>query len=336
MLNYFAATALINAALSVFLGLVVYIKNRRENLNKIFGLLCLAVGSWSGLYFLWIILGTSHDVALFLGRILNMAAIFIPVTYFHFVALFLGIYKEKRKLIVYGYWLSLLLFISGFSPLFIKDVAPEASLPWYPKAGPAFVIFALDFSLYIIYSWYLMFKAIGKKDIEGKTTNLQIKYVLFGTLIGFAGGSMNFLPVFGVQIPPYGNGLSFVYVLFIAFAILKYHMFEIRLILTELLVIIIAATSLFEAFLFQDFWNRVFGFSVFVLFCFIGYLVVRGAIREINAKDILEKKVQERTKELQDSKDELEKFYKLTIGREVRMAELKEKIKEMESARKPN
>ena len=58
---------------------------------------------------------------------------------------------------------------------------------------------------------------------------------------------------------------------------------------------------------------------------------------EVNAKENFEQKVQERTKELEQSKKvaedraaELEKWYKLTIGREVRMAELKDKIKEME------
>ncbi|MGM0629270.1 MAG: HAMP domain-containing protein [Patescibacteria group bacterium] len=44
----------------------------------------------------------------------------------------------------------------------------------------------------------------------------------------------------------------------------------------------------------------------------------------------LEDKVEERTKELQDRVDELEKFHKLTTGRELKMIELKEKIKELE------
>ncbi|MFA5742775.1 MAG: histidine kinase N-terminal 7TM domain-containing protein [Candidatus Paceibacterota bacterium] len=347
-INYFAATALINTVFSVFLGAVVYFKNRKEDLNKIFVLFCLSVASWAGLYFLWIVLGTSHDTALFFGKALNMAAIFIPITYFHFVALLLGIYKEKRKLIISGYWLSLVLFILGPTFLFVKDVAPEASLPWYPKAGPAFVVFALSFSFYIVYSWYLMIKAITKKNNGGGTTSLQIKYVLFGSLIGFVGGSMNFLPVFGIQIPPYGTGLSFIYVVFFTFAILKYHMFEIRLILTEVLVVIIAGVSLAEALLFKDFLAKVLGFSAFGLFCLIGYLLIRSMHKEISAKDLLEQRVNERTLELKQSNDklvkafdelkesqqELEKWYKLTIGREVRMAELKEKIKEMEDKTK--
>jgi len=55
----------------------------------------------------------------------------------------------------------------------------------------------------------------------------------------------------------------------------------------------------------------------------------------------LEQKVKERTKELQKAKEELEeklkeleKFYKLTVKRELKMKELKEKIKELESKEK--
>lgn len=42
----------------------------------------------------------------------------------------------------------------------------------------------------------------------------------------------------------------------------------------------------------------------------------------------LEKKVKERTKELKEKIDEMEKFQKFTVGRELKMIELKKKIKE--------
>jgi len=48
----------------------------------------------------------------------------------------------------------------------------------------------------------------------------------------------------------------------------------------------------------------------------------------------LEKKVKERTKELQERIDELERFRRLTVGRELKMIELKKKIKEMKKRRK--
>ena len=47
-------------------------------------------------------------------------------------------------------------------------------------------------------------------------------------------------------------------------------------------------------------------------------------------KERLESMVRQRTKELQAKVEELEKFHKLAVGRELKMIELKEKIKELE------
>ncbi len=48
---FYAITGLINAIGSTFLGLLVYLKNKKANLNKIFAIFCLSVAGWAGLYF---------------------------------------------------------------------------------------------------------------------------------------------------------------------------------------------------------------------------------------------------------------------------------------------
>ena len=47
-------------------------------------------------------------------------------------------------------------------------------------------------------------------------------------------------------------------------------------------------------------------------------------------KDELEKKIQERTEELRDRIDELEHFREITVGRELKIVELKNRIRELE------
>jgi len=68
----------------------------------------------------------------------------------------------------------------------------------------------------------------------------------------------------------------------------------------------------------------------------IGYFLAFIDISEIKTlQENLEKKVEERTKELQKRIEELEKFHKLTVGRELKMIELKKKIKELEKVENP-
>ncbi len=50
-------------------------------------------------------------------------------------------------------------------------------------------------------------------------------------------------------------------------------------------------------------------------------------LEELNLK--LEQEVRERTKELRERIEELEKFHQLTVGRELKMRELKEKIERL-------
>jgi len=341
MINYFAISALVNAVSTTVLGSFVYLKNRRSPVSKTFAAFCFSVAVWSGFYFLWLFIGTTEKSALFFSTALNMGAIFIPVTFLHFVTVFLGIYQKKKPLVIFGYLFSLAIFLTGFTSLFISGVRPQGSIQWYPIPGPSYHLFLIMFGCYVTYGWYLMIRDLNKD--EGRN-RLPIIYILFGTFIGFVGGSTNFLNLYNIPIPPYGNGLVIFIFIFIFFAISRYHLFEIKTMLTELLVIIIAAVSLVEAMLFQDFGSRMLGISVFTLFCILGYLLIRSMQKELSVKESLGQKVQERTKELQSSNEkltkaydelqerqkELEKWYNLTIGRELRMAELKEKIKEIE------
>ena len=82
---------------------------------------------------------------------------------------------------------------------------------------------------------------------------------------------------------------------------------------------------------------KILMIGVFLVYCFIGYLLIKYTLNEVQQKETLEQKVKERTRELQGAyedikkrKEDLEKFYKLTVGRELRMIELKKQIKELE------
>ncbi|MFA7715032.1 MAG: hypothetical protein WCX77_02925, partial [Candidatus Paceibacterota bacterium] len=163
----------------------------------------------------------------------------------------------------------------------------------------------------------------------------QIRYFFLGAFLTISIGAIPnlILPMF-FKIYKFANlgplGTIFL-VLFTALAIARYHLFEIKVIITELLVATMGIVLLCFPFLMSSNFNRVIAVIVFLVFCLIGYLLIKGSLKEIKNSQILEQKVAERTKELAERNEELEKFYKLTIGREARMAELKEKIKEMEN-----
>ncbi|MGB9598585.1 MAG: histidine kinase N-terminal 7TM domain-containing protein, partial [Minisyncoccales bacterium] len=228
----YAFSGLINALFSTFFGFLVYFKDKKSKVNQSFFRFCFAVALWSYGYFFWQ-LSSGPESALFWSRVLMMGSIFIPSTFFHFVINFLKIFeKEKRKLIL-AYLLSFFFFIFIFTPLFVAKVEPILSFPYWPKPGIFFHFFHLMFISFTFYFWYLLLRS--EKEAKG-IFKKQIHYVLLGSFIGFLGGATNHFLWYDIPIPPFGNFFPFIGFSIVAFAILKYHLFEIRVILTEILV----------------------------------------------------------------------------------------------------
>jgi signal transduction histidine kinase len=95
-----------------------------------------------------------------------------------------------------------------------------------------FVYPALYFGwlIIILYAHYELFKRYRvSRDIERN----QLLYVSIGTAIGFVGAALNFFPVFGIMIYPYSNFLPTIYCITATYAILKYNLMDIRIVLTR-------------------------------------------------------------------------------------------------------
>jgi len=67
---------------------------------------------------------------------------------------------------------------------------------------------------------------------------------------------------------------------------------------------------------------------------FLGFFMAISDITELKKLQLsLEKKVEERTKELKKRVEELEKIQKITVGRELKMVELKKQIRKLENSK---
>jgi len=282
---FYAITGLINAAASTFLGFLVYLKNQKANINKIFALFCSSIAIWGYSYFIWQT-STDKETALFWSRALMIGAIFMPITYFHFITAFLGIHQKKKNLLILGYSLSFIFLILNFTPLFVKSVECELSFLYWPKPGIAYHPFLLTFFLYFFYSWYLLYKALPQAT---KILQIQIRYLLIGSIVGFFGGATNYFLWYDIPIPPFGSILITFFTILTAFAATKYHLFEIKVILTELLVGVIGLLLLVQAMTAENFTWQIFGLGLFVLFCVFGYLLIKSVILEIQRRQEIEK-----------------------------------------------
>lgn len=303
---FYALTGLINAITSTFLGIVIYFKNRKEAVNQGFSLFCLSVAIWSYGYYFWQV-STNASSALFWTRVLMGGAIFIPFCYFHFVLAFLGKIREKKKFLIFSYFIPFLFLVLDFTPLFVKEVTPELSFQFWPKPGITYHPFLIIWMFYLVYCTYLLSIAY-KKSIGIK--RVQIKYILSGITIGFIGGSTNYFLWYGIPIPPVGNVLVVAYVLLTAFAIAEYHLMNIQVILSEFLVALVGFILLIDVFLAGSFSTKLLKSGIFISFCYIGYLLIQNVFREIKRREEIERiskdleKAYKELKKIDESKSE--------------------------------
>ena len=239
--TYYALSALINGITSTFLGIFVYFKKREAVVNKRFCIFLLSVTFWSYSFFIWQ-LSTSEATALFWCRMLMRGSIFIPITFAHFVMVWLNLYKEKKKIIVWGYICSLIFFIFNFTPLFVKEVFPILSFKYWPRAGVLYLPFLLFWFGYVIYSWYLLF--MSYQNSTGIRRN-QIKYCLIGTMIGFFGGSTTYPLWYNIPVPPFGNILITLAVAIMAYTIIRYRFMDIEIVINKTVLFAFVIGSIF-------------------------------------------------------------------------------------------
>jgi len=277
MISYFAFSGLLNFIVSLFLGILVYLKGKKIFANKIFILDTLSVALWSFGYFFWQV-STNFDSALFWSRVLMAGSIFIPLFYFHFILCFLDIIHKNRGILYISYVLAVFLSILNFTPYFVKTVEPTLFFPFWPKPGIFYPLHLLQFFGLVSYGWYLLIKELEK--VKEKIKKQQIKYFLLGTGIGFGCGSTNYFLWYNIPIPPYPNALVSIYVVLTTFAILKYHLFGVRIILTELLVGLMGIILFLQIIFAQSLQWRISSVLTFLLFLIFAYSLLKAAHKE--------------------------------------------------------
>lgn len=229
--SLFAYTGLINFITSVGLGTFLLLAKYRSHLCRAFALFCFSVAYWSIHYFWW--LSASEPArALYLIRQTMVGAIFIPITYTYFTY---QLIEKKTFKWVHLLNVVLVLFFLHFSmsPFYITAVEQRLFFSFWPVPGPLFHLVLIYFALNVVYAHWLLWGAY--QETVG-IKRLHILYVFLGTAVGFAGGSSNYFLWYGIPIPPYLNIFVCVFIVTVAYAIGKYKLMDIQLMVRRTIV----------------------------------------------------------------------------------------------------
>jgi two-component system nitrogen regulation sensor histidine kinase GlnL len=161
---------------------------------------------------------------------------FMPAVFTHFI-LHLVKAEINRKLIVLNYLGSLFIVGTIYTPLFAHSFVPFLVFPCWGMAGILFPFHLAHFFANVLYSHYKMFQAIRKSD--SIIFKKQIGYVFLGTIVGYVGGISNYPCWYHIPFPPVINIFVSVYVCAVAYAVIRYRLLDINVVLTRASIFIV-------------------------------------------------------------------------------------------------
>ena len=226
-LNPHAIPIVIIGIASLGLGLLAYSSNRAAAANRHFLILCLSISAWllatgAGL--------SSRDPALALRwfKLDNFGVMYISVAFYAFSVEFLGLRRPWSILLGYAA-ASLLAVIVLLTDHFVTGLK-EYWWGHYPRWGTYSIPFFVVFFSYMAAAFTAYFQSY--RVVQSPIKRNQIKYVIIACFIGYI-GSVDFLPVFGYEVYPFGYIPIFLLVSVITYAILRYRLMDVSIVINK-------------------------------------------------------------------------------------------------------
>ena len=223
-MNLYNVSLLCFGFCSFLLGLLVWLK-RVDVIGKRYFIMACFYSGWALSIAVNFNSEVSANLGLLMGRLGNAFAVFIPVSWYHFVVTYVGTFQKHRTRVKLLYLASFFIFCFAFSPWFIPRVIPMVGLKYYSQAGPLYYFFTIMFFTVVPMSFFEIYKKM-KSGIANERQPLR--GLFFTSLVGYLGGSPTFLPLFGISFPQYSLFLLPIYPFALAYFMIKRGLFDVE------------------------------------------------------------------------------------------------------------
>jgi signal transduction histidine kinase len=235
-MNLFTITGLLVTIFCLILSIVIF-KFASNRIHYIWGTFNLVVTLWSfGTYLAGI--SSNASQALFFWKLTYVFAAFISVMFLHLVHLFCRI--KRRSLLIFAY-VQALCFIPIIigTNLFFNSTTLIFKNIFYHNATPLFSLFMIIWISNVLIAFIELYKFKNSaKGVLGTQSNL----LFWGMLIGFIGGTSTIIPAYQLPFYPALQLSICLYALIMPFAIFRYRLMELTIIVKRSIVYSILVT----------------------------------------------------------------------------------------------
>jgi len=299
-------------------GLVIYSRNRNDKVNFSFFLLTITISLW-GITMFGYRGFSDHDLILLMARLLYFTATMIPTAFIYFVIFFpnskIKITKIQKYLIPLPMIFLCILSLSTGRFAFIYDVIPRMD-------QETFIVFNVFvhilFGVYVVSYFSWAYWIIFKKYINANgSLRAQLGFIFIGTL----GSTMTTLVTnmgllyFGYFALNWVGQISIIFMITLIFySILKFKLFNIKVITTEVLIFTLWVFILIKFFLSNNLQDQIINAVLLLLLIVVGIFLIRSVIKEVSQRERIEllatdlQKANDRLTELDRQKSEFVSF----------------------------
>src|SRR3989344_4599047 len=306
VLNPMYLVTVLIAAVDIFIGFFVYLKNPKLLIHRSFLFFTWSVTVWITGVLILFESQPGGALVLFGSKLAFAGAVIVVALFLHFAVIFpfrLNFVRSSWIFAVY-FLAAVLVFLSLATDTIVKGIA-VVSGDYRSFYGFAHPFFGLYFVAGMISALCLIFYKYYHSPLELKP---QVRFFLIGALIAFLGAVTTnlFIPMFSGSsfYSRYGPLALTPFVIFTAYAIVKHKMLNIKVIAAEFFSVVLVFV-LFVRLLFSrtpsDF---VFGIIFLAAASIFTFLLIRAVYREVHDRE----RIADLAEELKISNEKLKKL----------------------------
>ena len=276
------------AAVMFFLG--------REQTHYVWGVFCIAIAIWAGGFYM-VTLSNSAAQAAFWWRISYIGTILNPFLYFHFTLeliqnKFFNKFKIAALTVLYAIALTFV-YLDLTTNLIVNRITFLFGELYYDTPPGALYFYFLTFFLVLIaWSLYLIFHEYRRRQNDPLFRG-RVIYFFLASAIAYVGGSMNFLPVYGIEVNPATNFAVAFGAIFIAYAVLRRGLFDVKVVTAQFLTLVLSVFALVRIFISGSIQELLFNILILGVTLAVGIYLIVSVRREVAQREHIQKLAEE-------------------------------------------
>lgn len=296
-MTVFASISLINCITCFLIGCFLLYKSHRNPVHVAFCVFDFCVAFYAFFYFLWQVANVEEH-SIFFFKLCIFGVVLINSAFINFTCVILGLWDRFKYKLFAIHGINAFFAIASFF-LFYNSWTEKFGYGIWPIPSNLFHAYLSWWFIQVFYSFYLLYRyGIARPEAKVKR---QFQWVFWSTFIAYAGGATNWLVWYDINFPPYLNSGIAIYTLVLVYAIFRYQLLGIEVLIRKTLVFagllgFVFAVFSAATFLVREVLSVYFGISntltytISIFLIVLGYDHIRNLLVDLTDRYLFQKK----------------------------------------------